>query len=447
MIKNYVLDTNILISYPNSILGFEDNNVWITGTTLQELDKKKTAVGEIGYNAREAIRKIEQYRLAGDLRNGVALENGGHLYIEPNHISADALPAGYSLDIADNRIISTVKMLSRETDNAFILVTNDISMRVNASVCGILVESYRNDHIASNEQEEYMGYREIDLPDTSVINALYANATCSVPSDIEAPVENEYFVLRCGSSSVLAIHRGGQLQRIPNDCSVYGLRPRNVAQTFALHALLAPVDEIPLVILKGDAGTGKTLLSMAAALDGVYDDSYHRKYDTVLISRSNATAPEEDLGALPGDIDAKVGPLLMPFTDALEFLLRADSGEDHSVIREQVEDLFETGTISRFALSYVRGRSFTNVFVVIDEAQNTSKTQMRDILTRAGKNCKVVILGDPSQIDRHNLDKRNNGLSIAATCMKGSPACAIITFDTPLRSFLTTEAIAHMPKN
>lgn len=208
---------------------------------------------------------------------------------------------------------------------------------------------------------------------------------------------------------------------------------------------MQPVEKIPFVILKGPAGTAKTFLSLAAGLDQTYDDPRHSRYDSILISRNNVMA-DEDFGYLPGELRDKMNPLLAPFFDNLESLLRKDSGEDKSNISMQIDDMIETGVIEICALAYMRGRSITNKFLIVDETQNATRSQIRDIITRAGAGCKVVICGDPEQIDAHNLDKLNNGLVFASEKMKGSPLCAQVTFNEneSVRSELAKEAIKRL---
>lgn len=445
MKKKFVLDTNILLGSngPQAIFGFEDNDVIITGTTLQELDHKKSELGEVGYHARRACHILESLRKQGNLIEGVALDNGGTCFIEPNGIEQDLLPSGYSIDRADNRIISACVYIARKhPTETVILVTNDVSMRINASICGVEVENYRNDHISS--ADEYQGRSERDNVPRELIDELYhaksVSADALVSEDWE-PIENEYLVLRSERASALAVYRQGQIHLLDNaDRKVFSVSPMNVAQKFALHALTS--DDIPLTILKGSAGTAKTFLSLAAALSKTYG---REKYDHILISRNNVTS-DEGFGFLPGDIEDKMGPLLGSFTDNLEALLRGNSNEDPDQIKLQIEDMYETGVIKVFPLAYMRGRSITNSYVIVDEVQNATRSQIRDIITRCGKNCHMVLCGDPNQVDNHLLDKWNNGLVYASEKMKGSPLCAQITFteEESVRSPLAKDALKRM---
>lgn len=366
------------------------------------------------------------------------------------------MPSGYSEDKPDNQIINTVLDIKKNQGHMFnqvILVTNDTSMRINASVCAAacgfsdFVESYRNDHVSSAEM--YTGKRELHVS-KEAIDYIYKNKMLPPEAifrgDIPEPVENEFFILQSDQSSALAVYRNHELKLINtktlHPCHV---QPKNASQTFALWALMQPVEEIPFVILKGPAGTAKTFLSLAAGIDQAYDVGSHKAYDSVLISRNNVMA-DADFGYLPGELEDKMNPLLAPFFDNLESLLRGKSGEDRENISIQIEDMMESGVIEICALAYMRGRSITNKFLIVDETQNATRSQIRDIITRAGAGCKIVICGDPEQIDAHNLDKLNNGLVFASEKMKGSPVCAQISFteEESVRSELAKEAIKRL---
>lgn len=455
MVKAYILDTNILLDSPRAIFGFDDNTVIITGTTLQELDSKKTAPGELGFNARETCRIIEKLRLKGDLTAGVPMDNAGVFKVILN-AGQWHMPSGYSEDKPDNQIINTVLDIKKNQGHMFnqvVLVTNDTSMRINASVCAAacgfsdFVESYRNDHVSSAEM--YTGKRELHVS-KEAIDYIYKNKMLPPEAifrgDVPEPVENEFFILQSDQSSALAVYRNHELKLIDtktlHPCHV---QPKNASQTFALWALMQPVEEIPFVILKGPAGTAKTFLSLAAGLDQTYDSKTHRSYDSVLISRNNVMA-DADFGYLPGELEDKMNPLLAPFFDNLESLLRGNSDEDRECISRQIEDMIDSDVIEICALAYMRGRSITNKFLIVDETQNATRSQIRDIITRAGAGCKIVICGDPEQIDAHNLDKLNNGLVFASEKMKGSPVCAQISFteEESVRSELAKEAIKRL---
>ena len=450
MKKYYVLDTNILLQNPNAIFGFEDNVVVITGTTLQELDSKKNMEGELGFNARLAARLLENIRSRGDILKGVKLkETGGKLMIEPDEVSQDNLPEGFDIKKPDNRIISSCVGISKKTKRAVILVTNDIMMRITAVACKVEVQEYKNDQI---KETDYMGYREINTT-KDIIDEVYRNQSISsevLEIDENNPlIANEYRTLTDGITSALCVYRNNKIN-ILKDITAFGIRPQNRLQRFALDALLAPAEEIPLVILRGPAGTAKTFLSVAAALDKTYREDYEKQnsstlYDKIYIGRANVSS-DDAFGFLPGELEDKTRPLLGCFYSNLEDLLRKGNREEDSQIQLQIEDMMETGLLRVFPLAYIRGMSIKNSFIICDETQNIGRSLIRDIVTRCGQGTKLVVLGDINQIDVAYLDKTNSGLTYLAHSMKGSSKCAQITFTEreSVRSALATEALARL---
>lgn len=446
MVKNFVLDTNILLHSPHAMInGFEDNNIIITGTTLQELDTKKELGGEIGYNARESIRILDSLREKGDLVKGVALENGGTLFVEPDGVKQELLPDGYSISVPDNRILSACIYLNNRNSEPekIILITNDVSMRVNASAIGLKVEGYRNDQV---ESTGYTGHTDKEVSDI-VIDRLYKDGRCEIDED--AFLENEFVTLHAGRQSALTVFRYGQLNLIKEQKTFGGTRPLNAMQSYALWAMRAPAEEIPLVILIGAAGTAKTFLSLAVGLEFTYtsqrggDGDYHK----VLLSRPNGIG-FSNIGFLPGDLDKKLSPLMASYYDNMEILLSGNGREKESreQIQMQMDDILETGVVEVCSLDFIRGRSLQDTYIICDEAQNASRGLIRDVITRAGRGSKVILAGDPGQIDVPLLDKRSNGLVYAASKMAGSPLAAIITFESghSVRSALAKEAIERM---
>ena len=449
MVKRFLLDTNILLNNPRSMTeGFDDNIVIICGTTLQELDKKKTVGGEIGYKARECCRLLDNLRMQGDIIKGIPLPNKGMLMVEPDGVKQEYLPEGFSIQVPDNRIISTCIHLTKQNEERpVILVTNDISMRINATACGVKVEGYRNDQV---EESGYTGHTVKEI-NGDLIDKIHREGVLNI-SDTEVSdlYENEFVTLKDKdnpSHSALSVHRSGTLILIKDQTN--GITAKNSMQNYALWALSAPADMIPLVVLNGPAGTAKTFLSLAAGLDTTYvnqrkgDDGYER----IIISRPSAGGFNE-MGYLPGDMKQKLDPLLAPYYDNLKILI-AGTGkykESPEQVRIHMTDMFESGLIEILALSFVRGRSLMDTYLICDEAQNASKSLIRDVVTRAGKGTKVVICGDPNQIDQPTLDRRNNGLVYVAESMKNSPLCAICTFsaENSVRSELSKDAVKRM---
>lgn len=457
--KTYVLDTNILIQQPNSIYGFDDNDVVITSTTLQELDSKKSAPGEVGYHAREAIRIIDSLKHDGDYLEGIPLPHGGRFIIDPDGINKDNLPQGYSLEKADNRIISSVITRAGRTADPVILITNDVSMRINAICCGVETQGYHNEEI-DNEDDVYTGRCEAYI-DGKSFDELVAGGSVGVLdnfsfyADDEKQVdveENEFCLVRNADSpsdkTALAICRGNVLYRIKDSLHPFGISGKNVAQKFALYALMAPPEEIPLVILRGPAGCAKTFLSLAAGLDESYSQGGRGnvRYQKVMITRNNVLS-DADIGYLPGTLEEKMGPLVAPFIDNLEVLLKGnEKNESMDMIHTQIDDLLEDGILEICSMAYMRGRSITGSYLIIDEAQNATVGQILEIISRAGMGTKVIVAGDPDQIDNPKLDKINNGLVFAAEKMRGSKLCAQLVFDRneSVRSPLAMEAAKRL---
>lgn len=466
MIKNYMLDTNVLMSNPGSIFGFEDNNVYLCGTILQELDKHKNDEGEHGYNAREAIRTITQLinsalsavdksdRLKIVRETGIALPNGGRLFFEPDGVNQDNLPKGYDIKVADNRIISSCIHMNNTylRDNHITLLTDDNSCLVNALVCGINAENVRNEQ----SDPSYSGHLEIEIAKWELIDELYAKGEIKASSvkefkKLDYPLlENQFVTITSGNKSVLSVHQRGMIKRIKDDFLVHkNIRPLNKMQAYAMWALLNP--EIPLVILEGPAGTSKTFSSLACGLHqlGIGQHGCDRAdfeiYDRLLISRPNNKTSDQDFGYLPGTLEEKMSPLVASYMDNLETIY-SDKKSPASETRKIVEGMLYDRYIELCPLYSIRGRSISNSFLICDEAQNATKKLIKDVVTRPCKNTKIIIAGDPTQVDNVSLDLRNNGLIYAKDCMKGSPLVAVIRFDETdcVRSALAEEALKRM---
>ncbi len=497
MVKTYVLDTNILMSTEGrAIYGFEDNSVIITHTTQEELDKLKEGYKdkERGHQARAAIRQInaiiDSMNEEDDINTGIYLkarkadgtfekdENGryiprdvgGTFRIVTNFIQPENLPVGYSLESPDNRILCTTKTLSKTIPNV-ILITNDISLKTKAQAIGLEVQTYLNDEV---EGASYTGRRVINVLH-SITAKFYKDGEVSIDylakkaktansplfyvtkEDIEGICQNEFVIFKDETNvSCMTWRKGDKLVLFKEPQPVYGVKPLNVAQKLALEALKAPVEEVPFVILKGPAGCGKTLLALAVGLSNSYDEKKSRIYDSVVITRSNTQADEE-LGFLPGDLEDKMDPLLGPFWDNLKYIFGNNSNEnekekgkkgkaveeDRQLVLEQIDYILETKVLEILALSYIRGRSFRNTFLIVDESQNLTRTQAKTIVTRMGKGSKLILLGDPEQIDTAKLTKTNNGLVYLSEAFKNSPLCAEVTFnkDECERSPLAEEAL------
>ena len=444
MIKRFVLDTNILLEYPHAMTeDFADNTVIICGTVLQELNNKKNADGEVGYNAREAGRILDELRKQGDLISGVPTPSGGLLRFEPNGIKEGLLPDGFSLSVPDNRILCACKSMNlKHNEPPVILVTSDVLMRLSATACGIEVQEFRKVLV---EESEYTGYTDAFISPEQM-EIIYRDKILPIE---EKYYENEFVTCHCGTSSALTVHRNGSLHLIGQQ-HIGWISPKNALQSYAMWALTRPAEELPLVILEGPAGVAKTFLSMAAGLDATYSAQKRTEaqYYKMIITRPVADAFDggQGMGYLPGGLEDKLHYLYQSYYDNLSVILRGTEKEQEDVIQKQIDDMIEDGIIEVGSLAFIRGRSLTNTYLVCDEAQNSSKTLIRDVITRAGMGTKIVIAGDPNQIDVPTLSRRNNGVVTAAEYMRGSSLCAYLKFsaETSVRSPLAKEAIKMM---
>ena len=452
--KIYVIDTNVLIQSPGALECFEDNELVLPLVVLEELDGLKKAEGEKGYNARKVIRYLENLRRQDDLIAGAALPHGGRLRVEPNCIHEE-LPEGLPEDKGDNRIL---KVCFHLRDQKPILVTKDLVLRPKAQLLGIEAQDFSSQQVLTGEQQ-YRGRQECYVPEPFFdrfgeqgipVSQLYQ---CDAAGQV-LPVtvyQNEFILLRADASL-----RKTQLGRVWGDRVVplayakdtpYGVKPRNAGQYFMQEALMKPAAEVPLVIIKGQAGTAKTFYSLAVGLEKLLDHP-SGEYRRILICRPNAQF-DTDIGFLPGDEQEKISPLMRPIMDNLEQLLDKDDTaryDDELELESVLAEVFDRNLIQMEALNFIRGRSLEKIYLIIDEAQNMTPNQVKGIITRAGKGTKVILLGDPQQIDKPFLDERTNGLSYASEKMKGSPLCCQVTMleSECERSRLALEAIGRL---
>jgi len=473
MIKNFVIDTNVLMSNPNALFGYADNRVFLVGTVLQELDKHKNDEGERGFNARQAIKSINTVvstaikdKTAEEIRkmltvDGIPLnDEGGVLLFEPDGVDENYLPKGYLLDRADNKIISSCIHMNKQycKDNNVTLLTEDAAMYLNAINCGVKSENIRNEQIAYTG---YSGHVNLSIANANHINEIYKKNSIEakkIPEikKLDYPLyENQFVTITCGNQSVLTVYQNGMINKIPEDLGIneYKIKPLNKMQRYAIWALTNPA--IPLVILEGPAGTAKTFLSMAAGLtqldiSNVYGKDLSEKnrkelYGRILISRPNNKTSDADFGYLPGSLEEKMGPLVASYMDNLEEIL-GDKDTPIKDTRATIEDMMYSRLIELCPLYAIRGRSIHNAYLICDESQNATKSLIKDVVTRAGKNTKIIVAGDPTQIDNTALSLHNNGLVYLKNCMKGDPLCAIIRFenDNCVRSALAENALNRL---
>lgn len=457
MIKIYVLDTNILIQAPYAVESFEDNEVVLPLVVLEELDHLKKMEGEVGANARQSIRYLEQLRQKGDILKGMNLKSGGYFHVEKNFVDVQ-LPEDLPEASGDNRILKVCLGLSRQREEQVILVTKDLLLRIKAQILGIQAEDFMAEQVLEHENQ-YRGRCEVYVPETlfkefkkkgiSVDQVYQINEQGE--SYCPSLTENQFVILKADQSTKKT-HLGrvekGMIRKLEfRKSSPYGVSPRNAGQYFLQEALMQPAEKAPLVIVKGMAGTSKTFYTLAVGLEKLLNHP-SGEYRRILICRPNAQFDEE-IGFLPGDEQEKISPLMRPVIDNLEQLIDSNEEEryeDEEALQDKVEEVFSRGVIQTEALNYIRGRSIVKTYLIIDEAQNTTPDQIKGIITRAGKDTKIILLGDPNQIDRPFLDERTNGLSYASEHMKGSPLCWQITMsaDECERSVLAMEAAKRL---
>lgn len=460
MVKIYVIDTNVLIQAPYAMKCFEDNCVVIPVTVLEELDNMKNAEGEKGRNVRQAIRMLEEFRARGELLEGIPLENGGIIRVEKNYTDVK-LPEDLPEDKMDNRILKICKGMAQSKEKQVVLVTKDILLRIKAQIIGIRAEDFTSEQVSGHETQ-YKGRTEVYVPEekfkdfkkkgVSVEDVYWTDKEGNIlAAELE---ENEFVILKADQSSrktQLGRVEQGRIRKLDyKKASPYGVTPRNAGQYFLQEALMQPAEKAPLVIVKGMAGTSKTFYSLAVGLEKIVNNP-SGEYRRILISRPNAQF-DSDIGFLPGDEQEKISPLMRPVIDNLEQLIDSSEEEryeDEAALKGKIDEIFERGIIQTEALNYIRGRSIVKTYLIIDEAQNMTPNQVKGIITRAGKGTKIILLGDPNQIDRPMLDERTNGLSYASEYMKGSPLCWQVTFSAEEceRSLLAMDAVKRfMPK-
>jgi len=409
MSKTYVLDTNVLLHNPSSLFAFQENRVVLPLAVIEEIDDQKKRQDEIGRNARQVSRELDRLRQKGPLAHGVENGKGGSLRIELNHSrsSSGGFPGVLGLDKADNRILSVAWSLQQDEPEPVILVTKDLNLRVKADVLGVPSEDYLNDKV--NYDQLYTGVREVEL-DGGEIDQFYRAGLLGL-NGLGPAEPHQFFVIRNQhqrSQSALARHNQGRLLPLvfsPAEC--FGINPRNKEQRFALELLMDPA--VRVVSLAGPAGTGKTLLALAAGLEQVLEDKGHQR---LLVTRP-LVPMGQDLGYLPGEKEEKLRPWMQPLYDNLEYLFRNyPSGRGKSAPpMGAAEYLTAQGILEIEALTYIRGRSIPRQFILCDEAQNLTPHMIKTLITRVGEGSKIVFTGDPEQIDHPYLDSASNGLS------------------------------------
>jgi PhoH-like ATPase len=432
--KTFVLDTSVLLHDHQSITNFASNNVAIPITVLEELDKFKIGNDTKNFSAREVIRFIDKLSGSGGLQNWISLGDklGSFRIILENHPSSLDAENVYSSTKNDHKIINAALCLKEKEPKAdVVLVTKDINLRIKAKALGIQSEDYETGKVSPIDSNEPSS-NTIEHIDSEIIRQIFTKGKLDEDGILgDKKVNNGYYILKNGKSSSLAVYNQwtDQIERIEKEF-VYGIKPKNAEQAFALNALMN--DKIKLVALQGVAGTGKTLLALASALE------QHKNYHQIILARPIVPLSNKDIGFLPGDANDKVGPYMEPLWDNLKFI-KAQFGENEKK-HKAILEMEEQGKIVITPLAFIRGRSFSNIIFIIDEAQNLTPHEVKTIITRAGENTKIVFTGDVNQIDTPYLDENSNGMAYLIDRLKGQELFAHVKLEKGERSELANLA-------
>ena len=432
MKKIYILDTNVFLTNANSIFLYDNNDIVIPLKVLDEIDNHKKRQDGVGVNARATIRILDSLREKGNLHNGVRLRENSGLVSVKDYDPSD-LPPGFDLTSADNQIIGSAITVKKALGNRkkVIVVSRDINMRVKCDALEIPCEDFITGQVVESTEELFTGLVS-HLIDDQAIDRFYAGDDIFLEEEEIQAFPNQYVMLVSSSNekkSALARfkdYKSPVYKVYERNEGVWKVKPRNKEQMFALDLLMDP--KIPIVSLIGTAGGGKTMLALAAGLEQTLEKKHYKK---LVVSRPIQSVGK-DIGFLPGTLEEKMRPWLMPIQDNLEFLLDGN--------KQSIEMMFEDGTIEIEALSYIRGRSISNAFIVIDECQNLSTHEIKTIMTRVGEGTKIVLTGDVEQIDNIYLDSTTNGLSYVIERLKDQELAGHITLKRGERSKTATLA-------
>ena len=432
--KIFVLDTSVLLHDHQAITNFKSNHVAIPITVLEELDKFKIGNDTKNFSAREVIRFIDKLSGSGSLQEWISLGKGmGNFRVilenNPREINAEYV---YSVGKNDHKIINAALYLKEtEVKKEVILVTKDINLRIKAKALGIAAEDYETGTVETDHLELSSAYT-IEGVDSEVIRQIFTAGKIDEDGILgNKKIANGYYILKNGKSSSLAgyNHMTNQIERIEKEY-IYGIKPKNAEQAFAFNALMNP--HVKLVALQGVAGTGKTLLALASALE------QSKQFHQVILARPIVPLSNKDIGFLPGDANDKIGPYMEPLWDNLKFI-KSQFGENEKK-HKAILEMEQAGKIVITPLAFIRGRSLSNIMFIIDEAQNLTPHEIKTIITRAGENTKIVFTGDVHQIDTPYLDENSNGLAYLIDRLKGQELFAHVKLEKGERSELANLA-------
>jgi len=429
--STFVLDTNVVLHDHQCLEHFQEHDVVIPITVLEELDRFKKGGDSMNYSAREFIRTLDALAVDGLPPQGLSLgENRGRLFIHSKAPDMSMMDGFFTHDTPDHRILAVAAEYDRALpDSDVVLISKDINLRMKALAIGISAEDYETDK-APWPDELYTGTAILENSSPELISRFY-DQPFSVPAEevpgLVAPMPNQFYILKNGSVSALAyLDSMTQFLHRVQKRRAYGIDPRNAGQAFAMHALLDP--EIPLVTLTGKAGTGKTLLALAAALET------RKRYRQIYLARPVVPLSNRDMGFLPGDIASKLDPYMQPLWDNLGVIKGSFAAD--SMEADRIDDMLESDRLRITPLAYIRGRSLNRAYFIVDEAQNLTPHEVKTIITRAGEGTKFVFTGDIQQIDTPYLDSRSNGLAYLVERMKGEKLYAHVNLVKGERSVL-----------
>ena len=433
--KIFIIDTSVLLYDARSVHSFPGNDVVLPLVVLDELDRKKEKQGLVGENARYVNRYLDSLRTEGSLHAGVKIKDTDQT-VKVSLTGFDDVPVGLDPNNSDNKIISCVLNNMKNTEQNVVMVTKDINFRVKCDALGIKSEDYYKDKVIQKQDDFYKGYADIDIHDHNIIDRLYDEKITreDIENIIEClgriPNQNEYLCIKSQNKSFLGIFKDKFIHKIKSDKEIdeglVGIRSRNREQLFALNALNN--DSIPLVTVTGLAGSGKTFITLMSAISGLNRGVYER-----IIFTRNIQPVGRDIGFLPGDMNEKMTPWMAPIMDNFRHAFKDKDLTYFSAMRQK-------GTIEIAPLSFMRGRTFNNTYLIMDESQNATIHELKTVITRMGEGSKIVLLGDIDQIDTPYIDSLSNGLTIVAEKFKNEKVSAHIQLKKGERSYLSSVA-------
>lgn len=434
--KIFVLDTSVIIYDHMAAKNFKEHDVVIPITVLEELDNFKKGNDTKNFAAREFTRYIDKISNGHTLTDWININGKGHgmIKIEMHHNSTIDAEKILGERKADHRILNTALYIKEQYPNRkVVMITKDINLRIKAKSLDLTAEDYETGKIKNVGEQLYTGRSEIAKVPSEVINEIYEKGFCEPAALLkkQKPTSNHFYVLKNGSKSVLASYSPSKdmVERVKK-VTAFGVNPRNAEQAFALDAIMNP--DIKLVSIQGVAGTGKTLLSLAGALE------QRRSFHQIYLARPIVPLSNKDIGYLPGDIKSKLNPYMEPLWDNLKYIKNQFNEKDKEY--KQINEMVEHEKLVVCPLAYIRGRSLSNVFFIVDEAQNLTPHEVKTVISRAGENTKIIFTGDIYQIDTPYLDTQSNGLSYLIDKLKDQPLYAHITLEKGERSELANLA-------